>query len=172
MNYKSGSSNCDADCLSRRPHEALELLSNVVKAICETYTVQRGSCPYAETRVFASASQLAESVDSNLESLDSDDQKIMESTDINTVDWVKEQSEGDCVGIIVHYVKSGYCPQKEELLEFPDSVKYFRHWKNFYLVDHVLYRNTIIDGEKVQQLVLPVAFRDLVLNTFTTMLAT
>ena len=75
----------------------------------------------------------------------------MESTDINIVDWVKEQSEDDSIGIIVQYVKSGYCPQKEELLEFPDAVKYLRHWKNFCLIDNVLYRNTIIDGEKVQQ---------------------
>ena len=72
LKYKSGSSNCDADGLSRRPHETVELFANVIKAICEAYTVQRGSCPYAETLVVTSASQLAESVDSNLESLDSD----------------------------------------------------------------------------------------------------
>ena len=164
LKYKSGSSNCDADGLSRRPHETVELFPNVIKAICEAYTVQRGSCPYAETLVVTSASQLAESVDSNLESLDSDGQKVMESTDINTVDWVKEQSKDDSIAVIVQFVKSGYCPQKEELLEFPDAVKYLRHWKNFCLIDNVLYRNTIIDGEKVQQLVLPVAFRDLVLK--------
>ena len=152
----------DADSLSRRPHETVELFPNVIKAICEAYTVQRGSCPYAETLIATSASQLAKSVGSNLESLDSDDQKVMESTDINPVDCMKEQSEDDSIGIILQYVKSGYCPLKEELLEFPDAVKYLRHWKNFCLAHNVLYRNTIIDGEKVQQLVLPVAFRDLV----------
>ena len=54
----------------------------------------------------------------------------MKSTDINTVDCVKEQSEDNSIGITVPYVKSGYCPQKEELSEFLDAVKYLRHSKN------------------------------------------
>ena len=52
--------------------------------------------------------------------------------------------------------------RKRKLLKFPDAVKYVRHWKNFCLLDNVLYRNIITDGEQVQQLVLPVAFCDLV----------
>ena len=156
LKYKSGSSNCDADVLSRRPHDTLELFPDVVKAICEAYSVQRGSYPYAKILVVTSASQLAESVDSNIKSFDSDGQKELESTYINTVDWVKEQSADDSIGILVQYVKSGYCPQKEELVDYPDAVKYLRHY--------ILYRNTVINGENIQQLVLPVAYRDLVLK--------
>ena len=44
----------------------------------------------------------------------------------------------------------------------PDVFKYLRHWKNLCLLDGILYRNTVFNGEKVKQLVLPFRFRDLV----------
>ena len=45
LKYKTGKSNLDADSLSRKPHETQELFTEAVKAICQAYTVARGSCP-------------------------------------------------------------------------------------------------------------------------------
>ncbi|MCU7858926.1 MAG: DDE-type integrase/transposase/recombinase, partial [Candidatus Thiodiazotropha sp. (ex Lucinoma kastoroae)] len=164
LKYKSGRSNTDADGLSRRPHDTVELFPDAVKAICEAYIVKRGSCPYAENLVVTSASQLAESVDSQIESIDVNDSEF-QSTDLKTVDWAKEQSSDQSIGRILHFVKSGSYPPKGDLSsELPDVFKYLRHWKNLCLIDGVLYRNTVLNGEKVQQLVLPFQFRDMVLK--------
>ena len=42
--YRSGKSNADADGLSRRPPQDVELFSDVVKAVCQVYLVERESC--------------------------------------------------------------------------------------------------------------------------------
>ena len=162
LKYKSGRTNSDADGLSRRPHDNTELFSDAVKAICEAYLVKRDSCPYAENLVVTSASQLTESTESPVESSDISERDF-QSTDLNTVDWAKEQANDLSIGKILPFVKSGYYPQKEELSEdLPDVFKYLRHWKNLCLLDGILYRNTVLNGEKVKQLVLPFRFRDLV----------
>ena len=46
--YRSGKANGDADCLLRRPLEDVEFFPDVVKSICQAYTVSRDNCPYAE----------------------------------------------------------------------------------------------------------------------------
>ena len=159
LKYKSGKSNCDADGLSRRPHDCTELFPEAVKAICEAYTVSRSSCPYAENYVVTSAPLLAETVDSNIQSDD------FESTDINTVDWAEEQTNDHSINRVLHFVKSGYYPQKSELdSEDQEVLKYLRHWKNLYIQNGILYRETSLNGEKFRQLVLPVRFRALVLK--------
>lgn len=58
IEYKSGRSNCDADGRSKSPQDKVKLFPNIVKAICEAYAIQRGSCPCAETLVVTSASYL------------------------------------------------------------------------------------------------------------------
>ena len=45
--YRSGKANGDADGLSRRPQENVEIFPHVVKSICQAYTVSRDNCPYA-----------------------------------------------------------------------------------------------------------------------------
>ena len=165
LKYKTGKSNCDADGLSRRPQEKTEIFPEVVKAICDAYIVKRETCPYAETLVVTSASQLAESVDSNIESVDPDIRTDIESTNINTVDWAKEQSRDQFIDRVIYFVKSGYCPQKEELkAEHPEVSKYLRHWKSMSLENGILYRNTVLNGENVKQLVLPYSYREFVLK--------
>ena len=165
LKYKTGKSNCDADGFSRRPQEKTEIFPEVVKAICDAYTVKRETCPYAETLVVTSASQLAESVDSNIESVDPDIRTDIESTNINTVDWAKEQSRDQFIDRVIYFVKSGYCPQKEELkAEHPEVSKYLRHWKSMSLENGILYRNTVLNGENVKQLVLPYSYREFVLK--------
>ncbi|MCG8078888.1 MAG: DDE-type integrase/transposase/recombinase, partial [Candidatus Thiodiazotropha taylori] len=159
LKYKSGKSNSDADGLSRRPHECTEIFSDVVKAVCEAYTTNRRPCPYAENYVVTSSSVLAETVDSNIESND------FESTDINTVEWAKEQLNDLSIARVLHFVKSGHFPTKNQLSsEDPEVLRYLRHWKNLYMHNGVLHRETVINGEKFQQLVLPMRFRALVLK--------
>ena len=158
LKYKSGKSNGDADGLSRRPQDNVELFSDAVKSICQAYTVKRGNCPYVETLVLTNACQQVDSIDPSVH-LD------LDSTELKSVDWAKEQLEDPHISRAYGFVKSGHCPQREELLsENPEVVKYLRHWKNLILVHGILYRNTLSNGETVKQLILPLKHRDLVLR--------
>ena len=164
LKYKTGKSNSDADGLSRKPHETQELFTEAVKAICQAYTVARGSCPYAENLVITSSPQLVESLDSQSDdSLEFTPKNNIGATDISSINWAKEQSEDSCIGKILNFVKSGYYPTKEELDSISsDGVKLLRHWKNLFISDGILYRKTSLNGEEVSQLVLPLKYCDMV----------
>ena len=64
LKYKSGKTNEDADGLSRRPQETVQLFPDAVNSICQAYTVQRDSCPYVETLLVSSCGQIPVSLSS------------------------------------------------------------------------------------------------------------
>ena len=152
LSYRSGRANADADGLSRRPPETVEMFPDVVKAISQAYTVKRDACPYAETLIVNNKSLLADSIPS-------------ESTELKNIDWAKEQSADVTLKRVIQLLRTDNCRHKNELMkESPEVCKYVREWQKFSLVDNVLYRNTVIDGEQTQQLVLPNSFKDIVLK--------
>ena len=51
LKYRCGRANGDADGLSRRPQQFVELFPEAVKAIFEAHTVPRNNCPYIETLI-------------------------------------------------------------------------------------------------------------------------
>ena len=79
LKYKSGKSNGDADGLSRRPQEKVEVFPEAVKAICQAYTV---SCPYVEIVLVTDNPDIVENFDFNIE-----------SSDRSTVDWKKKRTK-------------------------------------------------------------------------------
>ena len=90
---------------------------------------------------------------------------VSEATDLSSVDWAKEQLKDPYVARLISLVDSGIFPQKDELkTEHPDVVKYLRHWKNLSLENGILYRHTIINNERIKQLILPSHYRDLALT--------
>ena len=158
LKYKSGKLNGDADGLSRRPHEEVTLLPDAVQAICLAYTVNRTSCPYAETLVVTSAPQLVGSIDPTA-------QHEPEGTELSSVDWVQEQGKDACIAKVINFVQNDHWPSNDELdPEQPDVRKYLRHWNNYVLENGILYRNTVLNGEPVKQLVLPLHYRETVLK--------
>ena len=85
LKYKSGKTNGDADSLSRRPQETVQLFPDAVNSICQAYTVQRESCPYVETLLVSSCGQIPVS-------LSSEPQDIPPaSSDLRDIDWSREQ---------------------------------------------------------------------------------
>ena len=61
--------------------------------------------------------------------------------------------------------KCGFCPEFSDLkTESPTVLKYIRERKKFSLVDDIMFRNTILDGQNVRKLVLPSHFKDKVLR--------
>lgn len=155
--YRSGKANGDADGLSRRPQEQTQMFSDVVNAICQAYTVKRDTCPYAETLVITNASHIDPSID--------EADKFIQSTDIQNVDWAKEQVADVTLKRVIQFLENGFCPMKNELnKETPEVQRYVKEWKKLCFVDSVLYRNTVLDGQQTRQLVLPSKFKDVVLK--------
>ena len=113
---RSGKANGDADGLSRRPYENTEIFSDVVKAICQAYTIKRDSCPYAETLEITCAPQLAH--------VDTQPDIQIQSSELQDVDWVKEQAADVTLNRVIYSLASS-----------------------------VLYRNTVLDGQQTRQLV-------------------
>ena len=128
-----------------------------VQALCLAYTASRTYCPYAETLVVTCVSQLPGSVDPIA-------QHEPDSTEFNSVDWAKKKKDA-CIAKVIDSVQRRHCPSKDELeSEHPDVGKYLRHWKNFVLINGILYRNTVFNGELVKQLVPPSPYRETVLK--------
>ena len=158
LKYKTGKTNGDADGLSRRPQEVVELFPEAVNSICSAYTVNRDSCPYIETMLVSSCGQIPVTLSS-----ESDD--IPESSELRDIDWSREQLADPNVARVKHLVESGFCPEYSDLkTESPVVLKYLRERKKLSLVDGVLYRNTTVDGQSTRQLVLPSHYRDKVLE--------
>ena len=156
LKYKSGKLNGDADGLSRRPQEEITLPPGAGQAICLAYTVSRTNCSYAETLVVTCAFQLAGLVDPTA-------QHELDSTEFNSVDWTKEQKKDACVAKVIDSVQCRHCPSEDELeSEHPDVGKYLWHLKMFILINGILYRNTVLNGEPVKQLVLPSHYHETV----------
>lgn len=157
LRYKSGKSNGDADGLSRRPHDNINLFPEAVRAVCQAYTAKRDSCPYVETLLVSNSA--------NVEQLSASQDLPPESTDFMDVDWSKEQLADPSISRIIRLQKNGFCPDRSDLrTESPIVLKYIREWKRLTVVDDILYRDTVLDGQQARQLVLPIHFRDKVLK--------
>ena len=155
LTYRSGRSNGDADGLSRRPQETTEMFPEIVKAISQAYLVARDSCPYAETLVITNQSQI----------VDAEECPPLESTELNSVDWATEQSKDVTLSQVIYLLKSGYNPQNTCLQNEDINVsKHLKDWKKLSFQNNILYRTTMIDGQQITQLVLPVDFRSVVLK--------
>ena len=104
MKYKTGKTNGDADGLSRRPQEVVQLFPEAVNSICSAYTVDRESCPYVETMVVSSCGQIPVSLSSETED-------VPASSELRDIDWSREQLADPNVARVKHLVESGFCPQ-------------------------------------------------------------
>ena len=153
--YRSGKSNADADGLSRRPPQDVELFPDVVKAVCQAYLVERESCPLVETLIVSNAVTL----------VDPPTPDLLDSTSLQNVDWSREQVADSTLARVVELVKLKFCPDKSSLqTESPNVLKYIREWSRLSLVDGVLYRNTTLNNVQTRQLVLPLHFRSIILK--------
>ena len=64
LKYRSGKADGDADGLSRRPKKMWIFFPDVVKSICQAYTVSRDNCPYAKNLVVTGGATIVDSIDS------------------------------------------------------------------------------------------------------------
>ncbi|MCW4250032.1 MAG: RNase H-like domain-containing protein [Candidatus Thiodiazotropha endolucinida] len=159
LKYKSGKSNGDADGLSRRPQQTVQLFPEAVNAICQSYTVQRNTCPYVETLLVSQDDDILDTLSTQSPG------SSPASSEFKDINWSREQLADPSIARIISLLKTGFSPEYSDLkTETPTVLKYLREWKKFSLVDGILYRNTVLDGQNARQLVLPAHLRDTVLR--------
>ena len=137
IKYRAGKSNAAADALSRLPIET-------VQAICQAVIA---NVPFVERSSVEGDSHLA-------------DGGIPESDSFSKLDWAKEQRQDPVLRRLIHLKSSSFRPREEAFRqELPEVRRYLREWRKLHLKDNVLYRTAALDGQVVEQLVMPEGFR-------------
>lgn len=176
LRYRKGAHNADADGLSRRPQDIMEVTPDVVSSICSACTIDRSNCPYLEniflptfTPTCNSVSALVHSnADRNAHSPSSlvqnnETVQIEDTCLLSDVNWAKEQHRDKTIRRVIDLLQGDYLPSSTELKsESADVCKYFRESDKLYLQNGVLYRKSVLNNNNVKQLVLPVHYRDIV----------
>ena len=141
ISYRSGQKNGDADGLSRMP----AIFHEEVKAICQAMTCSLPHCNSltAESIPYTAGMELDDPVQ------------------CSQVDWQVEQRKDKVISRVIELKDKGFRPHKRNMKREPMAVqRYFREWKRLQLVEGVLYRITVIDGERRKQLVVPEVYRE------------
>ena len=88
----------------------------------------RDSCPYAGTLVITNHSQI----------VDAEECPLLESTELNSVDWVLEQSKDMTLSRVIYLLINGYTPENICLKNEDTNVsKYLKEWKKNYLSETI-----------------------------------
>ena len=151
ITYRSGKTNIDADVLSRLVSEKKTVTSEIVKAVCTSVVVTEN--PTVESVLLA---QNVDTVTSN------DEENPIELCDIN---WADEQLADQNISNGIQILKTGHKPSKRVIAQKPREVrKLLNEWEKLYFKNGILYRTGSLQSEKVQQLVLPDAYRGVALT--------
>lgn len=155
--YRCGKSNADADGLSRRPRDSEDvsvMFSDVVKALFTAVLVKPEEHAMAESLVISGDSQL-----------ELNPEPLIDTVDLSAVDWNQEQQKDPDIARIYNIINRNTKLDKDEIRQESKTVQTcLRQRTCLSIQEKVLYRTTEIDGQEVNQLVLPVHYRELALS--------
>ena len=162
IKYRTGKSNVSADVLSRHPvDDATELPSEEISVILDGERqccsipdewLVVGSCALANEVLLAGPTMVNETASSYLPSYMPDDICQLQENDIH-------------ISRVLHFVKDGRKPGYAEVKR--DSLcvrRMLRKFSQMHLVDGILFRKYLDNGEEVTQLVIPESLKSLVLQ--------
>ncbi len=186
--YRSGKQNLDADGLSRRPHGELvnDLVSQkeqeriqqfaakhleesecviidcaVVQAVCDKHLIQQEcGTPVALVESLAIDQEVIPGCFA--QELTEDIPAVSELTGI---DLQKEQREDVTLNQVISHMEQSQLPCRAVKDECPDISLLLREWNRLELKERVLYRRRQWNDQTTYQLVLPVKFRAMVLES-------
>jgi len=133
IRYRRGSTNNDADGLSR-------LSRDVVQATVSALTA---SVPFAQT--------LPGVPDEDKQTVPPD---LLNNFALSNLDWCKAQCSDPVITVLIRHLRDGTRPDKTCNIK-----SYTRDWDKLLLRDNVLYRQSTISGYQRLQLVLPESLR-------------
>ena len=140
ITYRPGSQNANADALSRMP----TVFDDVVKAICHA----------ALTSV-----SLIDALAGDMSSHSAGDDDVPPAG-VCVIDWKREQRQDKGIAYVSDVIMNGSRPSEEEIKAAPVSAKsILREYTRLFIDKGILYRTAKIDGQKVQQIVIPESHR-------------
>ena len=156
IKYRSGKHNADADGLSRSVEDNQQesvIFPEVLKAICQSVSVEHENCPFVESLVLAQPSNETDDIP----------EQLLEAHALSSKDWRKAQREDATLRVIINHLQTGSRVPAQQIQTNPViDRRYLKDWDKLFLHQDVLYRKAVINGQDFQQLVLPLAFRDVV----------
>ena len=161
ISYRSGKTNGDADGLSRRPQEesgvTTTLFPDVLKAISYSLT--------AEQIPFADAVNIPDD-DEELEEEEKVPEDVLTGTALSTQDWNKAQAEDKSISFVVDRLIVGEKPTTAEAENENIDKRYLYNWENYRLMNGLLYRETTMNDEKIEQLVIPSHLAEIIFRSY------
>ena len=155
IKYRSGRNNADADGLSRRVAKSEEevIFPEVLKAICQAVTV---SSPLADSVALTTNVPTSDNIP---------DQML--SNALSSKDWRKAQRNDPTLKKIIDQLEAGERVLAPQTRTSPTvDRRYFKDSDRLFLSHDVLYRKVTLNEQEFEQLVLPMAFREVVFKAF------
>lgn len=143
LKYRPGTSNRDADALSRlrgANQPLKEVSSDTIKVLQKAVGING----YIETMCFVTQ-------------IIPDQQDIM---GMSTADWKQAQREDNSLGPLAHFVEKGQRPTRKQLENTPEIQPYSREMNRYVMKDGVMYRRRSLDDTIKLQLLLPKAYQE------------
>ena len=156
ISYRSGKNNADADGLSRKhEQETTTVFPEVLKAISNCIIVD--TAPYAESLIQS---------DDNNETEEEVPSDQLKGTSLSAKDWKKAQTADRNIRFIIDSMQKEQKPTATQGEGNGIDQRYMYEWEKFKLKVGVLYRSTEINGETVDQLVLPATLKDVIFASY------
>ena len=158
IKYRSGRKNADADGLSRLTEDTAAdqeriMFPGVLKAVCQSATLQVEECPLVESLAFSQPADTLEDIPEDL----------IQAHALTSKDWRKAQRDDPTLKLVIDHLKTGSRISVQQIQNNPTlDRRYFRDWEKLYLSQDVLYRKAQLNDQDFQQLVIPLSYRDLV----------
>ena len=146
LTYRSGINNAGADGLSRKAIEVIKF-PKVLKAISTSVTASCQSAPYIQTLAISAVTDGIVEQDVPKELLET------------TAGWKRAQLADRNISQILEYLTLGHGPLNRIVEKSKIDRRFFRDWDEYVIEDGVLLRNSVQQGQKVSQLVLPEKFQ-------------
>ena len=151
IKYRSGCNNADADELSRRVVKSGEevIFPEVLKAICQAVTV---SSPLVDNVALTTSVPTSDSIP---------DQMLSHA--LSSKDWRKAQRNDPTLKNIIDQLEAGSRVLAPQTHTSPSvDRRYFKDSERLFMSQDVLYCKVTLNEQEFEQLVLPMAFREVV----------
>ena len=163
ISYRSGKQNADADGLSRKKQETTtQIFPDVLKGVCNA-----AICNAVTVDDVSLSEVLTDPEEETSSEPDHDQevpQEVLQGTALTSQDWHKAQSSDSNIRVLIDGIIEGKRPSTKENKHL--DKRFLLAWDNYRLKDGILYRNTTVNGEVVDQLVLPAALRDTIFKAY------
>ena len=144
IEYRSGKLNSDADGLSCR-----YIFNDELKAVFQAAMI---STPLIDCVSDTVAPHVASA-------------EVQCTGDFSSVNWAVEQSKDPAIARVLTLLSTGFRPSGGCIKSEPTEVqRYFREWNRLVINHQILFRFTTLDGQPLQQLVLPESHRECALR--------